>query len=313
MSRSTATTGPEPAGPTGPSRTFIIGNLAACSLLWGSSYLFIKLLAGEVTPWAIAAGRGLLGAATLALYVAARGQNPLPRRHEIRHWLVLGTTNGWLPNVLVAYALIQLASGPAAMIQAAGPLVTALFAHLLFAEERLSRRRLGGILVGMVGVAVLIGPRLIEGGGTALSVLAMVGVVLSYACANLYTRAVPPQAGDPIRLALGQQMVSGSGALLLTLIVSGWGALAALTPHWQAVLALGVLATALPVTIFMRLIRAAGPTRAAMTGYLVPAVAAVLGVLVLGETLELRQITGGCIILVGVFLVSTAPAGGRDR
>lgn len=311
MSRSTATTAPEPSGPPGPSRAFIVGNLAVCSFLWGSSYLFIKLMAGDVAPWAIAAGRGLLGAATLALFVAARGQSPLPRRHELRHWLVLGTTNGWLPNVLVAYALIQLASGPAAMIQAAGPLVTALFAHVLFSEEQLSRRRLGGILVGMAGVAILIGPRLAEGGGTALSLLAMVGATLSYTCANLYTRAVPPRAGDPIRLALGQQMVSGTGALLLTLAISGWGALLALAPHWQAALALGVFATAMPVAFFMRLIRAAGPTRAAMTGYLVPAVAVAMGVLVLGEALELRQIIGGCIILAGVFLVSTAPAGGR--
>ncbi|MEI5665516.1 DMT family transporter [Bosea sp. CCNWLW174] len=311
MSKSTATTAPEPSGSAGPSKSFIVGNLAACSLLWGSSYLFIKLMAGDVAPWAIAACRGLLGAATLALFVMARGQSPLPRRHELRHWLVLGTCNGWLPNVLVAYALIQLASGPAAMIQAAGPLVTALFAHVLFAEEQLSRRRLVGILVGMAGVAILVGPHVIEGGGTALSLLAMVGATLSYACANLYTRAVPPRAGDPIRLALGQQMVSGTGALLLTLTVSGWGALLALAPHWQAALALGVFATAMPVAFFMRLIRAAGPTRAAMTGYLVPAVAVAMGVLVLGETLELRQVIGGCIILAGVFLVSTAPAGGR--
>ena len=305
------TIAPEPARPAGPSKTFIVSNLAVCSFLWGSSYLFIKLMAGDVVPWAIAACRGLLGAVTLALFVAARGQSPLPRRNELRHWLVLGTCNGWLPNVLVAYALIQLASGPAAMIQAAGPLVTALFAHLLFSEEHLSRRRLGGILVGMAGVAILIGPRLVEGGGTALSLLAMVGATLSYACANLYTRAVPPRAGDPIRLALGQQMVSGGGALLLTLAFSGWGALLALTPHWQAALALGVLATAMPVAFFMRLIRAAGPTRAAMTGYLVPVVATVMGVLVLGETLELRQIIGGVIILAGVFFVTTAPAGAK--
>lgn len=61
------------------------------------------------------------------------------------------------------------------------------------------------------------------------------------------------------------------------------------------------------MTVFMRLIRAAGPTRAAMTGYLVPTVAATMGVLVLGETLELRQIAAGCIILIGVFLVTMAP------
>ena len=58
MSRSTATIAPEPLGPTDPSKAFIVGNLAACSFLWGSSYLFIKLMAGEVSPWAIAAGRG---------------------------------------------------------------------------------------------------------------------------------------------------------------------------------------------------------------------------------------------------------------
>lgn len=311
MSRSTVTIAPDRASPAAPSRAFIVGNLLACSFFWGCSFLFIKLMAADVSPWAIAAGRGLLGASALTLFVLARRQSPLPRRHEIGHWLVLGTTNGWLPNVLVAYALIQLASGPAAMIQAAGPLVTALFAHFLFAEEHLGRRRLGGILVGMAGVAILIGPRLVEGGGTALSVLAMVGVMLSYAVGNLYTRAVPAKAGDPIRLALGQQMVSGSGALLLTLTFSGWAALSALKPHWQAMLALGVLSTAIPMSIFMRLIRAAGPTRAAMTGYLVPAVATVMGVLVLGESLELRQIIGGCIILAGVFLVTTAPAGGR--
>ncbi len=292
--------------PTGPSRAFVAGHLLACSLFWGCSFLFIKLMNGEVSPWAVAAGRGLLGAGALALWVAARGQNPLPRRDEVRHWLVLGTTNGWLPNVLVAYALMQLASGAAAMIQAAGPLVTAVFAHLLFTEERIDARRLGGILLGMAGVVLLIGPRLAEGGGTALGVLAMIGVTLGYAAGNLYTRAVPDSAGDPARLALGQQIVSGVVALALTLALSGAAALAPIADHLPAMLALGLLSTAVPMAIFMKLIRAAGPTRAAMTGYLVPAVATIMGVVVLGETLELRQAIGGCIILAGVFLASGA-------
>lgn len=201
---------PEAAPPQEPSRSFIAVNLAICSLLWGSSYLFIKLMSGEVSALAIAASRGVLGAAVLSLWSLGRGRNPLPRRAEIVPWIMLGTTNGWLPNVLVGYALVQLASGPAAMIQAAGPLVTALVAHLVFSEERLNRRRLGGILLGMIGVALLIGPRLFEGGGTALSVLAMIGAKLSYTVANLYVRTVPAATGDPARLALGQQMFSGS-------------------------------------------------------------------------------------------------------
>lgn len=290
-----------------PSRGFIAANLLICSLLWGSSYLFIKLMSGEVSALAIAASRGILGAAVLSLWSLGRGRSPLPRRAEIGPWIMLGTTNGWLPNVLVAYALTQLASGPAAMIQAAGPLVTALAAHLVFAEERLSRRRLGGILLGMAGVALLIGPRLFEGGGTALSLLAMVGATLSYATANLYVRTVPAATGDPARLALGQQMFSGLIATTLTLVVLGPAAFLPFRDHLPAMLALGIFATAIPVTVFMRLIRAAGPTRAAMTGYLVPTVAVVIGVVVLHENLELRQILGGCIILAGVFLVTTAP------
>lgn len=302
-----AITAPERPLSADPSRSFIAVNLLICSLLWGSSYLFIKLMSGEVSALAIAASRGLLGAAVLSLWSLGRGRSPLPRRAEILPWIMLGTTNGWLPNVLVGYALIQLASGPAAMIQAAGPLVTALVAHLVFAEERLSRCRLGGILLGMAGVALLIGPRLFEGGGTALSVIAMIGATLSYAVANLYVRTVPAAIGDPARLALGQQMFSGVIATGLTLAILGPSAFLPLGSHLPVMLALGIFATAIPVTVFMRLIRAAGPTRAAMTGYLVPTVAVILGVVVLREALELRQVLGGCIILAGVFLVTTAP------
>lgn len=302
-----ATTAPEAAPAQEPGRGFIAFNLLTCSLLWGSSYLFIKLMSGDVSALTIAASRGILGAVSLSLWSLWRGRNPLPRKAEILPWIFLGTTNGWLPNVLVAYALTQLASGPAAMIQAAGPLVVALIAHFAFSEERLSRRRLGGILLGMAGVALLIGPRLFEGGGTALSVLAMIGATLSYASANIYVRTVPSATGDPARLALGQQMLSGMIATTLTLAILGPAAFLPLGNHLPAMLMLGVVATAIPVTVFMRLIRAAGPTRAAMTGYLVPTVAVILGVVVLHEALELRQVLGGDIILAGVFLVTTAP------
>ena len=302
-----ATTAPEASAAPEPSRGFIATHLLVTAFFWGSSFLFIKLMAGQVSPFAIAAGRGLLGAVSLSLWLLWLGQSPLPRRHEIRHWLILGATNGWIPNLLIAYALIQLASGPAAMIQAAGPLITAIVAHLIFAEERLSGRRLVGILIGLAGVALLIGPRLFEGGGTALSVLAMVATMLSYATGNIYVRAVPAPAGDPMRLALGQQVVSGLSASLLARVFAGPAAFLPLRDHWLPLLALGILCTAIPMTVFMRLIRAAGPTRAAMTGYLVPTVAATMGVLVLGETLELRQIAAGCIILIGVFLVTMAP------
>jgi drug/metabolite transporter (DMT)-like permease len=85
--------------------------------------------------------------------IVADGAGALPRRDELVPWLVIGAINGAIPNTLVAFALTQMDSGPAALLQSAGPLITALAAHLLFADERLNRAALLGILVGFAGVA----------------------------------------------------------------------------------------------------------------------------------------------------------------
>jgi drug/metabolite transporter (DMT)-like permease len=289
---------------TDASRSFVLTHLLACSLFWGSSFLFIKLVSGDVAPWVIAACRGLIGAATLMLWVAWLGQAPLPRRDEIRDWLILGTTNGWLPNVLVAFALTRLDSGPAAMIQATGPLVTAVIAHLAFAEERLTLARLAGIVLGFLGVALIIGPDALEGSGTLLGILAMIGVTLGYAAGNLYTRTI--RKADAARLALGQQFISGLVASALALLFLGPAGFAPVPANLWPLLALGVVATALPMAIFMRLITRAGPTRAALTGYLVPTVAVILGIVVLGERLTLPQGLGALTVLAGLALATGA-------
>ncbi len=294
---------------TEASRSFVLTHLIACSLFWGSSFLLIKLVGDDVSPWVIAACRGLIGAATLMLWIVAMGQVPLPRRDEIKDWLILGTTNGWLPNVLVAFALTRLDSGPAAMIQATGPLVTAIIAHLAFAEERLDAQRLGGIVLGFLGVGLIIGPDALKGGGTLMGILAMCGVALGYAAGNLYTRTICK--ADAARLALGQQFVSGLTASLLALALVGPAAFAPVPANAWPLLALGVVATALPMAIFMRLITRAGPTRAALTGYLVPTVAVSLGIVALGERLSLMQGLGALAVLAGLALASGARKGAR--
>jgi drug/metabolite transporter (DMT)-like permease len=284
-------------------RSFVLGHLLACSVLWGSSFLFVKLINSPMSPFAIAACRGIVGAGTLALWISLiLGQKPWPSRDELMHWLVLGTSNGWVPNVLVAYALARMDSGPAAMIQASGPLVTAIAAHVIFADERLNRGRVIGIALGLVGVALIIGPSALQGSGSGLAILAMVGVAMGYAFGNLYTRAIP--VADPARLALGQQVVSGLVATILALVLSGAASFAPVPHNIWPLLALGIVATALPMALFMRLIRAAGPTKASMTGYLVPAVAVILGIVVLGEKLDIWQAVGGMIVLAGIALVS---------
>ncbi|HRJ68981.1 MAG TPA: DMT family transporter [Beijerinckiaceae bacterium] len=288
------------------SPAFVARHLFLCSLGWGSSFLFMKLMAGSVDPVVIAAVRAILAAGVLAIWVGLLGQMPLPRTQELVPWLVLGTFSGWIPNLLVAVAVNHLDSGPAALIQASSPLMTAVGAHVLFSDERMGRRRLIGVALGLCGVALLIGPRAFEGGGATFAVACMLAVAACYAATNLYTKTIRDVGAE--RLALGQQAISALAGLLLALVFSGPQGFAAAAPHLWLLLALGLWSTAMPMAVFMRLIRAAGPTRSAMTGYTVPTVAALLGIIVLGERLTTWQWIGGAVALAGVALVTTSTA-----
>lgn len=288
--------------PVGPG--FILGHLAVCSLAWGSSFLFIKLIGADVPPVALAALRGLLAAVVVSLYLIAIGQIPLPRRNEWAPWAIIGLLNGAGPNTLVAYAMQHMDSGPAVLIQSIGPLATAVAAHFMFAEERLGKESLLGIVVGLCGVALLIGPEAIHGSATLPAALAMLGVSALYTLSNLYTRTV--RHHDPARLALGQQFFSAIFAGAAALLTVGPQAFAHAADHPWALVTLSVLCTALPINVFMRLIVRAGPTRAALTGYTVPAVAVVIGAIFLHERLTIWQIAGGLTVMTGVYLVASA-------
>jgi drug/metabolite transporter (DMT)-like permease len=283
-------------------RGFIILHLVGAGVTWGCAFLFMKLMAGDVHLTVIAAGRAILAAFVLAAGVALVGQSVLPQRREWRDWLILGCVNGWAPNMLVAYALTQMESGPAAMIQASGPLLTALLAHAVPPGERLTATRIVGIGVGAAGMALLIGPAAFSGGGTALGILAMAALTLGYAIGNVYARTIP--AADPTRLALGQQTVSAFFGAAIALWFAGAAGFGKVTEHGATMLALGVFSTALPIWLFMRLITYGGPTRASMVGYVAPTVAVAMGVLVLGEPVVPRQILGGVVILLGVAIVT---------
>lgn len=284
------------------SHGFVAFHLCLCAMTWGSSFLFIKLTDGRIDPVVIASVRAVLAAAAIITAMLAMQHSVLPAPHEIKDWLVLGTVNGWMPNILVAYALARMDSGPASLIQASGPLMTAGLAHVFLVNEQLSRTRIVGILTGLFGVSLLIGPRILEGGATLAGICAMLLLTLLYAIGNVYARTIT--AAQPLRLALGQQTVSAIVATPLALALFGTTGFAPAMNYPWPLLALGIVSTAVPIVVFMRLILAAGPTRAAMTGYLVPVVATCLGIVVLDEALDMRQLLGGAIVLFGVAIVS---------
>ena len=291
-----------PFAVTGRGETLVL--LTTCSCLWASGFLFMRLLTGQVAPEAMAGARAGIAAILLCIVFAFRGERIMPHSYEWKPFAVIGTLNGWLPNILTAFALTQISTASSAMIQASGPLMVAILAHFLFAEERLTLNRLAGVVVGFIGMGLLIGPdALTPGTNGQIGFFAMTTVAVCYALGNLYTRRV--RAIPPLRLALGQQLVSSVVALPLAFFLKGPEALIALGDHWLYVLALGSVATALPISLFMILISKAGPTRAAMVGYLMPIFATGFALVFLGESVGLRELLGGAIILSGIWLATS--------
>ncbi len=140
---------------------FIAVHIALCAVTWGFSFVCMKLMNGEVDVLTMAFARSVLAALAIGAWVMALGQTPLPdSRGEALDWVVLGSVNGWIPNILVAFALERMAAGMASMVQAATPMFTAVVAHMLFADERLTPLKVAGIVVGFAGMLLLLGPKI---------------------------------------------------------------------------------------------------------------------------------------------------------
>lgn len=299
----TATLAPAGAA-AGAALPVILGHMLLCSFLWAGSLLLMKLLGGALSPLALTALRGLMGGGLIALWLLlVLREGVVPRGREWRDWAVLGLVQGVIPNTLTAYALSEITTGLAAMIQATTPLMVATLAHALFVEERLSARRAAGVLTGFTGMMVLLAPTM--GGGLAGGVagtLAMAATAASYAAGGLYVRAIPN--ARPLRLALGQQAFAGLP--MLAVVLAGWGpvAFAGAADHLLTLAALGIFGTALPIVLFMRILRMAGPTLGSMNGYLIPVWTVLLGTTLLKESVTPHEIAGGIVVLAGVALAS---------
>ena len=290
----------------GPGSGPIFLRMMICSSLWGSGFLYMRLVGPDVSPVVLASIRGALAAAALSIFFIAHGDNPLPQRSDFIPWLTLGTLNGWVPNILTAYAILHIATAQSAIIQASGPLMVALMAHFSYRDERLTLRRLGGVVLGFFGMALLIGPAAFQGvSHEALGYFAMFCVAACYSLGSIYARSLRDM--PPARMALGQQVTSGCVATLIAFAWSGFDGYVPALDRIMPLAALGILATAIPITVFMGLIRMAGPTKASMVGYLMPLWATFFALTFLDETINLRQISGALIILAGVFIVTTAP------
>src|SRR3954467_15621453 len=273
--------------------------LILLALIWGSSFMFIKIAVRELDPATLILGRLALAAATLGIVVPMRvgGGATL---HELRvHWralAVVGLLNTAVPFWLLSWGETRIDSGLASIIQASVPIFNALLAFAFFHDDRVTGRRLLGVAIGFVGVALLVGA---QPHAKVLGALAVVGMALCYAAGGLLTRRHLGHV-RPHVIALGT-----SAAAAIAVTPAGIAQAPHHAPGWKviaSVVVLGVVCTAVAYLLFFTIIVRAGAGYAALVTYLVPPVALAYGAIFLDESIGLYAILGLVLILGGVAL-----------
>ena len=251
----------------------------------------------------VAAGTVLLTNAAILFLVLAVTGHRMPG--SLRIWVAfigMGLLNNMLPFCLIVWGQTRIASGLAAILNATTPLWTVLVAHFLTADEKMSGNKLAGVLAGLTGVAVMIGPSLLsEIGGEAWAQLAVVGAALSYAFAGIYGRRFKRMGVAPMVTATGQVTVSAVLLLPVVLLVDRpWTLPLPGAATIGAVIGTAALSTALAYVIYFRLLSSAGATNLALVTFLIPVSAILLGALALHERLDPRHVAGMALIGAGL-------------
>src|SRR5574341_1817344 len=267
--------------------------LVLLAAIWGASFLFMRIAAPALGPIVTAELRTLIAGIALAGWFAASAYDPEYRRWA-RHYVIVGVIGSAVPFLLWAYAALSLTAGLLAVLNATAPMWGALCSAALL-RERLSARRIAGLIVGVVGVALVTRPE----GGSQLHYAAIAATLLATFCYGLSATYLKRWAsGVPSRgMAAGSQLAAG---ILLIPFIPLWPTTGAPSAAVAAsILALGLVCGPIAFLLYFRLIADLGPTRALTVTYLIPVFGVLWGALVLGESVSLPTLAGAALVLAG--------------
>lgn len=287
--------------------------LVSLSLLWGGTFYFAAVALKELPPLTLVLVRCVIAALALAPVLALLGFTFPRTREGWRDFAVMAILNNIIPFGLIFYGQKVIPSGLAAVLNATTPLMSLLVTRLA-TGERWTANKLGGVLIGIAGVGVLVGPAAF-GGATSASLLGMLACLvatLSYGVSGLWSRRLTGYAA-PVSAA--SQMICSS---LLLIPIAGavdrfWELALPTGPVLAAIVALGILSTAVAYVLFFEIIRSAGPLNAMLVTLLVPFTSITLGALLLGEALTPRQFLGAGIIGVSLLVIDGRLFGLKPR
>ncbi|MCF2860495.1 DMT family transporter [Pseudoalteromonas sp. SMS1] len=278
--------------------------LILLSILWGGSFFFVGVVIDSLPPLTIVTLRVGIAAIVVWAVVAVFGLGP-PKDFKVwSTFLKMGLLNNVIPFVMIAWGQTHIAAGAASILNAATPIFTVVVAGVLLPDEKPTRSKLFGVMIGFFGVAVLIGMPVMIGGGYLLAQLAIIGGALSYAFAGVYGRRFNTLGISPVITAAGQVTTSTIVLLPLTIFVDGTVNVSLMNMStWSAIIGLAVMSTALAYILYFKILALAGATNVLLVTLLVPVSASLLSALFLNESLDVIHLVGMGLIAIGLLAI----------
>lgn len=275
-------------------RDFIV--LLLVSILWGGSFLFVRLLVLDgLEPLQIVSIRMQLA----AIFILPFFLNKLKKYSFHDHgfsFVLIGILNTALPFTLFSYASLKLGAGSLSILQATVPILTALLLFSLYRNE-FSFRKLAGVLLGFAGLFVLVGP---SSSLDTFSGILCVVASMSYAVAGIYLAKTPEKLSNSF---IGMGSIIVGAIIMLPFLLNYTSSLSTISStSWLYLALLGIINTSLAYVIFIKLIKRIGPINASYVTYFVPLSSISLGIIFLDELVTTTLVIGALMILLGVFL-----------
>lgn len=285
------------------------GAFTLLGLVWGSSFLWIKIGVAEIGPFALGAFRLLFGA--IGLLIVTRWQKQtFPRdRRTLLAFLFMGMFQTALPFVLIPWGETKIDSGLASILNGTMPLFTIVIAHFWLHDEKISPARIVGLIVGFLGVVALVSRDLGPAGrlsGNLWGQIAVLAASISYATAGTFSRR-HLRGQPPLLQATMVVVIADALVWLATPVFEPSIHVPRLPITWFALAWLGLLGSCLAYLLYFYLINAWGATRASVVTYVFPIVGLILGVLFLGEAVDWRLIVGSLLVVGGIAIVNLKP------
>ena len=274
--------------------------LSALIFIWGTSFVLINRSLIFFTPEQVAGFRLCIGAIVMITALFVSGKR-LPKLGPAWiHFLVIAVVANLLPFWMIAIGQTTISSGMAGLLMAIMPLVTLVLAHIFLVGERLNRFKLMGFIVGISGVAFILGPTLINASNSLVGSLLVLAAACCYACGAIFTKRLPVY--DPLVASTGTLICAGLVSLLIWPSMLDFNLSDVPFVSGFSLIYLGVLPTAIAMLLYFYIINRAGATFLSNINYIIPVVAYFSGALVLGEVVLWHDILALLLIIAGIVL-----------